>query len=345
MSIEEFKEKRILPPKEQISKLEELANIDQSIIKNMTGFLYTEVLSLFEDLKPMLKTSGRGKKPTLMKIDSLLYTLAFLAHGETYESMSRDYNINMTVLASNITDMIQHLSKMSRLWIFQIKREDQVLSNLQFTGLSEVAFVHGTFFCLCDKKRDVVKMPLYGVYGVQIQTLHHPNGTVAFFSEIYKATTPKLEMFGDMITFLDTILKKVERPEEGPEASHRHWAVLCDIKGADKLIRCVVKPDIARVEDERFKNIKEACKIPHMFYGRMLKLFGILSSELRRYSASILETLIACMALTNQHILLHKLEDSDGDYYNAWIQSLIEKGNENKLKRKAQSEKYRKKKN
>ena len=195
-----------------------------------------------------------------------------------------------------------------------------------------------------------VKHKLYG-YKVEVSVL--PSGLAIGCTKHYPGSISDLEIFRNNSGFHEEASKKVvvdqSYDDNGLHEIHRmdYWGILADkgYQGASEDFR-VIHPiknpprGVLSTEDQEFnRKVSSDRIIVENYFGRMTSLFTVLSHKYRWNEKLYDKIFKACMALTNFHIKLNPLRNTDGFHYTGVRNRLCSTSLEESDKRKRSYEK------
>ncbi len=194
------------------------------------------------------------------------------------------------------------------------------------------------------------------LYGFKVEVSARPNGIASSFSSHYPGSVSDLSIIHERIELCKSRLKKREEDANYQdefmlaEKYPNQWAVLMDkgYQGAAGVLRAITprkKPvrGFLDRDDEVFnKKLSTDRILAENYFGRLGQLWSVLSKKYvwseKYYNLSFSYG----VALTNIHIIMHKLRDDDGSWYNRY-HHLIDVGETTKKKHARSQSKYRQK--
>lgn len=327
-------------------------------IKVLTGFFLSEVKELFSVVEESLEQQGRGKKSVLEPIDIFFLLLVLLKHNETFSKMSVDYSVSDTVIETQLKKAIPKIRLgLEKQFISPIYKDEQMLKGIVFSSFPEIALVVDVTFQPRPKPSLIyqeAKKYFSGKhfrYGYKTETGHAPNGMLMFISPHSKGAKHDFSIFKENIGKYNLFLRKGNSSRTMADSGLLHtqfpnsWAGMVDkgYQGAQELGRYILPKKGSRLTtQERMlnENIAKSRIIIENYYGRMKKLFKIMTDVFRFEEDCYDDVIVICACLTNYNIAKNPLRKEDGDYQKAVLKCWRQEEEQRQEKRKASNQAY-----
>ena len=339
-------------------------------IHQMTNFSSREFDILFDMFRENAEPAwngGRGKKSAFTAKDVFFMLVTLLKHGGQWDFVGRMFCINGPTFERTIMrmvdivnkDMYEHLVEqtnekynMKKLneddTLFEHHRNSRYATDVTFQMANRPSGNHEESKPYFSKK--------HGMYGYKVEMSVLPNGLAVMASDHYPGSVHDLTIFRHNLEFHRTALRKTENDRSlfhdiGPFISEfpNSWSVLLDkgYQGALELVRAIIPKrnpprNVLCTEDQRSnQRIAHDRIVVENYFGRLCKLWTIMSAKYRWSEKNYDKFMRICVALTNAHVRLHPLRAGEGDSYRRYLQRIGSIGREISRKRKRQQSEYR----
>lgn len=325
---------------------------------NLTNFPETKIVEISRLCDPIwLQQRGRGPKPKVSLIDSVIIALIYYKTGQEVSSLGPLLEIKENTFREVLKRIRPVLLKAltTKWWENRIRPHPLADTNFPFVGLLVDVNLQEPF----RPKTRFEEAKIYWddhnkAYGVKktVAILANDPYYAMFSLPGEVGSYHDYEIFKQQYQQLVPYLQKQEQ-EKQLIATDRNelWAVLGDsgYSGPDSdttgLRRIFIKrPEV--VEEDRVSNHEKAkirVKI-EQFFGRQEKLWTLTAKTYRNSHKTLDADFDISILLTNEHIAVNeeanKLVDADRDFHLALSESRLRRFSSDERKRKAQQQKY-----
>jgi len=310
---------------------------EHNLFLPLTNFTEPELLDMVRASQEWAQRfRSRGPRPKIGVADGWLLTLILFKSARDYQDIASQYRLSESTLHETINRMrpiIFHTLE-QRWWT--IRKRPQPLENTSYAHIGlicdstsvQVFRPRGTFaeakryfdgknwiYALKKECAVMASPPHYCLFSppYKMGSTHDYN--------ILKETCP---------TYTPYLLKTTEENHAlKQDKKDRRWAMLCDsgyIGDADDtpgLRRiALTKPSRRKTHEQRVEGTELArLRVPvEQYFGRLTKLWGILSSTYKYDQDHFDIDFNICALLTNEHIKVNQLEEIDREFYLALLE-------------------------
>lgn len=346
------------------------ANGGSKTLLQMTNFNAREIDHLWHRCRTVLSTKftlGRGKKTEVSPKDILFIVLCVIKAATNWDLMGEIFDKKgptLQRLFSRAVDILSpvlykdcvvgHMTKLSM--------TNLISKRAQFKNFPCALYATDVIFQQANRPSgNMLEGKLYfsgkhKLYGFKTEVSVTPSGQAVDSTDHKPGSIADIVIFRDNIDFHKEVLKKVGPDTEivdDVETSTKFpdsWAILMDkgYQGANQYVRAIIpkkKPHgkMLSIDDASWNATVASDRIiVENFFGRLTKLWGIISSKFRWGEESYDAIFRLCVAFTNYHISQHPLrDDEDAAHYNRYKNRNYEIGARMAAKRKSTQKKYR----
>jgi hypothetical protein len=333
----------------------------------MTNFSHVEFETLFALVEPTIMSYwgvGRGRRYEVGAHDAFFIALNVLKRYSQWDMHAKVFGLKTSSFEKMVMKMLTLIEEpLKENFIKPVsmttqRAQGQVFKNYPYAlYATDVKFQEayrpsGRF--IEAKRYFSGKHYLYGLKleasvalpGVCVSLSGHHPGSV-HDNTIF---TERKDLHTEMLTKNVSIGElAIEDNGEGSQDYSRSWGVLVDMgyQGSGSIIRTIQpkrKPrndELTNEEIQRNKRVSSDRILVENYFGRMSKLWSIMSDTFRwSHDKYDMIATISC-ALTNYHTSLTPLIAQDGSYYNLTLKEYIRRGQQSKEKRSRNQAAYR----
>ena len=315
------------------------ANGGSQTLMEMSNFNFNEIERLWHRCRTVLTQSfmlGRGKKTDVAPKDLLFIVLCVLKAATNWDLMGEIFEKKGPTLQRLFTRAVDVLSPhLLKEYLIHYRNnltmKKLIKQNLQFKNFPYALYATDVIFQQSNRPSgNLMEGKAYfsgkhKLYGYKTEVSVAPTGYAVDLSEHSKGSISDLTIFRENLEYHRAMLAK--HPDEGEIQDHgvlstkypANWGVLMDkgYQGASEYVRAIIpkkKPHgkLLPVDDENWNATVSSDRIiVENFFGRLTKLWGVISSKYRWSEEGYDDIFRLCVALTNYHISFHPLRDEE----------------------------------
>lgn len=331
------------------------ANDKDHALTVLTGFTLDEILEIWSVVKDgVLARHKRGRRPKFSHLDQFFIFLIQLRHNFTFEKLGLDFNLEASAAHRIFFNMVNGVREsLCREYLQVVSKKACMENDITMKSFPSTGYlIVDSYFQPCQRpsaRQSVADHHFcrkYHEYGLKVTTVHLADGRMIYATKHDPGSTLDIQQFKNNLEAISNLLKKSdsEMKMEDNDPLHQeypnHWIMIGDraYTRADRLTRVVCSKKNPSNEAEIHLNellLKDRMLI-ESFYGRMLKLFGVVKDTYRYDHSHYDDLFLVCVALTNYHVMKYPLTEADRVFYKRTVNTRLEMAR-NRIQKKTES--------